>query len=117
MHQLQVKNPNETSSTPLALAIDSQPVIDEVSRGAEQVTTYELRIRGRNFQRGFQLLVNDNAVTSHSTDPLSREQIIHQDCRNIIYIRHPYDSSDKPLTLQIVNPGGATSPPFKLSAP
>jgi hypothetical protein len=117
LHQVQVKNPEETMSGALALLINNRPEIYSVSQGTDYVTYYELEIEGTNFQQESVLIVDGRKV--HYGYPLAsdRDRILFSSCNKLTYQRYPYDSSIKNVKLMVVNPGGAQSSIFTVTAP
>lgn len=130
LHQVQVRNPQETASTSLGLYIDSRPVIDHVFRGEEFVNYYNLVIEGKNFQQGGTLIVEDKTLNQGGNPiyegkrlaigtgtAIERERVLFIDCTKLVYQRYPYNYSVKDFRLQVVNPGGDGSAVVHVSAP
>jgi hypothetical protein len=117
IHQIQVKNPEETLSTPLSLLIDSRPEITGITPGADYVNYYELSIDGRNFLQGSTLVVDGERITVGTPAPGNRDRLIYMNCTQLIYQRHPADPAPKTLRLQVVNPGNEESPVVTVSTP
>ncbi|HEY6874327.1 MAG TPA: IPT/TIG domain-containing protein [Geobacteraceae bacterium] len=133
LHQVQVKNPADTVSGVLGLAIDAQPEITGVNRGDEYVNYYNLIIDGRNFQQNSALVIMEERtleetpsrlavdvkrITSSSGSSTEREQILFINCNRIVYQRHPYSTIPKNFSIQVVNPGGGgESAVVSVSAP
>ncbi|SNB46399.1 IPT/TIG domain-containing protein [Geobacter sp. DSM 9736] len=132
LHQVQVKNVEETTSGALALMILGTPEIDSIFPGEERVNSYDLIIQGRNFQQGSVVVV----MEENSLDPGApagaltkrlgsagvsgtgeRERIIYVNCNRIIYQRYPYSTALKNFRVQVVNPSGEESAPMSVSAP
>ncbi len=122
LHQVQVRNAEDSLSGVLGLIIDARPEISGVSRGDEHVNYYDLIIDGRNFQQNSTLVVMEERsleetpsrlavdvkrITSGSGNTTEREQIIFINCNRIVYQRHPYSSIPKNISIQVVNPGGS----------
>lgn len=57
LHQIQVKNAEETVTTPVTLVVRGTPEVFSVVRGESSVNYYNLVIEGRNFQPGATLSV------------------------------------------------------------
>ena len=117
LHQVQVKNPEETLSGAIALLVNNRPEIRSVSQGADYVNYYELNIEGINFQHGSRLIVNGKKVESGSPLPGERDRLVFIGCNKLIYQRYPYDFSAKSLDMMVVNPGGEESGSFTVTAP
>lgn len=117
LHQVQVKNPEETLSGAIALLVNSRPEIRTVSQGDDYVNYYELNIEGINFQQSSQLIVNGKRIQSGQPIPGERDYLLYAGCTRMIYQRHPYDPSAKSLNLMVVNPGGEESDSFTVTAP
>lgn len=117
LHHVQLKNPDETVSTTMALMIDAQPEITSVSIGNEEVNFYELHIRGRNFQQGSNLIVDGRSIGTGIANPGDRDLVIYMDCNHLIYQRYPFSPVARELRIQVVNKGGAQSSTFTTSAP
>ena len=62
LHNVQVKNQDETVSGTIALLIDARPEIVSVTTGTEAVNYYELHLRGKNFQQGSTVIVDGKRV-------------------------------------------------------
>ena len=117
IHQIQVKNPEETVSTPLALMVDSRPEITSISPGEEHVNYYELILEGRNFLQGSVLVVDGMRISGGTPAPGDRDRLIYMDCTRLIYQRYPADPTPKTLRVQVVNPGNEDSPVITVSTP
>jgi len=117
MHSVQVKNPGDALSSPLALFIDSKPVITGVRQGEQYVNYYNLIIEGHNFLSNSTVVVEGKSMTSSSVNIYQREKIKFVNCTRIIYERHPYDSDVKSFGVQIINPNGEESNVVQVSAP
>ncbi|WP_343213512.1 IPT/TIG domain-containing protein [Geomobilimonas luticola] len=117
LHQIQVKNPEDTMTIPLALMINSRPEVTSVSQGNDYVNYYELIIEGRNFLQGSVLTVDGKRLGSSSGPAGERERLIYFDCNRLVYERHPYDSTPKNFRLQVVNQNGEESAVVQVTAP
>jgi len=117
LHQVQIKNPEESLSGAIALLVSNRPEVHSVSQGADYVNYYVLNIDGINFQHGSQLIVNGKKIQSGYPIPGERDSLIYNSCNKLIYHRYPYDFSAKSLELMIVNPGGEESSIFTVTAP
>lgn len=117
LHQIQVKNPTDEVSAAIALFVNSRPEVANVSRGGDFVNYYELIIDGRNFLQGSLLVVDGVRLSSGDVPPGGREKLIYLDCNRLIYQRHPYDSTTKNFSIQVVNPNGEESPVVSVNAP
>ena len=117
IHQIQVKNPEETVSTPLALMVDTRPEITSISPGEEHVNYYELILEGRNFLQGSVLVVDGIRISGGTPAPGDRDRLIYMDCTRLIYQRYPADPTPKTLRVQVVNPGNEDSPVITVSTP
>lgn len=132
LHQIQVKNNDDTVSGALGLLIDIKPEISSVSRGDDFVNYYNLVIEGRNFlqnstvvvmeERNFELtgqapIVDVRRLSSGTGGGGERERVNYVSCNRIIYQRYPYSPANKTFQVQVVNPGGEESAPVSVSAP
>lgn len=117
LHQIQVKNPPDEVSAAIALFINSRPEVQGVTRGGDFVNYYELIIDGRNFVQGSMLVVDGARLYTGAVTPGERERLVYLGCNRLIYQRHPYDSSLKNLSIQVVNPNGEESPIVTVNAP
>lgn len=117
LHQVQVKNPEETLSGAIGLMINNRPEIRGVSQGADYVNYYELQIDGINFQHGSTLVVDGKRIQSGYALPGERDRLIYVSCNRLIYQRYPYDPSAKSFSLMVVSPGGEESAGFTVTAP
>jgi len=132
LHQVQVKNTDETVSGALGLLIDTKPEISGVSRGEESVNYYNLVIEGRNFlqnstvvvmeERNYELtgqspIVDVRRLSSGASGGAERERVNYVSCNRIIYQRYPYSPAIKSFQVQVVNPGGEESATLSVSAP
>lgn len=117
MHQIQVRNPEETTSMTLGLMIDSRPEITAITPGADYVNHYELAIEGRNFQQGSVLVVDGRRISGGTPAAGERDRVIYMDCTQLIYQRYPADPTPHPLRIQVVNPGNEESPVVTVNTP
>jgi len=117
IHQVQVRNPEDTTSSPLALLVDSRPEITGITPGADFVNYYEISIDGKNFQQGSMLVVDGQRISAGSPLPGNRDKLIYMNCTQLIYQRYPSDPAPKPLRIQVVNPGSGESPVVTVSTP
>jgi hypothetical protein len=116
MHHVQVRNPtDDTISTARGINVETRPEITSIRRGVEGVNYYELVIEGRNFLQGSVVSVDGKRISSAAFGEV--EQIYYGGCDSIIYRRHPYDSSNKTIRIQVINPSGEESTLYVLSAP
>ncbi|TWJ32958.1 IPT/TIG domain-containing protein [Geobacter argillaceus] len=132
LHQVQVKNSDETASGAVGLLIDTKPEISNVSRGEDYVNYYNLIIEGRNFlqnstivvmeERTFELtgqspMVDVRRLSSGSGGGAERDRVTYVNCNRIIYQRYPYSPVSKSFQVQVINPGGEESATVSVSAP
>jgi hypothetical protein len=133
LHQVQVKNPDETLSGVLGLMIDARPEIAGVASGEEYVNYYNLYINGKNFQQGSALVVMEERslelmgqqygmdvkrlYSGISSGGAERDRIVYVDCNRIIYQRYPYSTVPKNFKVQVINPDGSESAMVSVSAP
>jgi hypothetical protein len=117
LHSLQVKNPGAPASSAIALFIDVKPEISGVSRGEEFVNYYLLIIEGRNFRGDSRVVVDGKSMTPSSVNTYEREKVRFVDCTRIVYERHPYDSTVKNISVQVINADGGESSVYRVSAP
>ena len=118
LHQVQVKNSPDNSTVPLNLAIETGPEIGQVTVGTEHVNFYELIITGKNFTQNSSVYVDGMQIGGRGgQDMAEREKLIYVDCTKLIYQRYPYSPVNKDFRLQIVNPGGESSPVITVTAP
>ena len=132
LHQVQVKNTDETASGAVGLLIDTKPEISNVSQGEDYVNYYNLIIEGRNFlqnstvvvmeERTFELtgqppIVDVRRLSSGTGGGAERDRVTYVNCNRIIYQRYPYSPVNKSFQVQVINPGGEESPTVSVSAP
>ncbi len=127
VHQLQVVNSAERKSLPFALFVNSIPEIWSVEQSSDDVTSYELTIRGKNFLFSSTLIVDGtpaNPTFTGGGDQLLVPQqqrrgdsVRYIDCSTLVYSRYPYSRQLKRVSLQVVNPGGSQSPVYHVSIP
>lgn len=117
LHQIQIKNPPEEISGALALFLNTRPEVTNVGQGQDFVNYYELLIEGRNFLHGSSLIINGARLASGVAPAGERERVIYMNCNRLIYQRHPYDTTPKTFTIQVVNPNGEESPVVSVTAP
>lgn len=117
LHQVQIKNPEETLSGVLGILIATRPEIQSVSQGVDYVNYYELYISGLNFQQGSSLIVDGKRLQTGYAIPGERDRLQYSSCTKLVYKRYPYDPSMKSFTLMVVNPSGEESSPLIVSAP
>jgi hypothetical protein len=128
LHHVQVVNPGERKSLAFALFVNSLPEIHAVEQGPDEVTHYELALRGKNFLFSSMLLVDGLSVNPDRvaggvqvlmTPALQpgNDNVRYLDCNTLVYTRHPVSRQAKRVTLQIANPEGQASPVFHLSIP
>ncbi|BDV43525.1 transcription factor [Geotalea uraniireducens] len=129
LHKVQVKNPDESITTPVTLAITATPEISSVSIGESSVNYYKLIIDGKNFQPGstiavderyFQAGLNAGAakrLTAGNPSTGEREMLMYVSCSELVYQRYPADPTDKDLRLQVINPNGEASSVVQVTAP
>ena len=132
LHQVQVKNSDDTASGAAGLLIDTKPEISSVSRGDDYVNYYNLIIEGRNFlqnstvvvmeERSLELTGQPPAVdvrrlSSGSGGGAERDRITYVNCNRVIYQRYPYSPVSKSFQVQVINPGGEESAAVAVSAP
>ncbi len=117
LHQVQVKNPEETISGALGLMVTNRPEVRSISQGNDYVNYYVLEIEGINFQQGSSLMVDGKKIQSGQLYPGNRDQLIYKSCSKMTYHRYPYDPSSKSLQMMVVNPNGEESSVFTVNAP
>lgn len=117
LHQVQIKNPEESLSGALGLMVSTRPEIQSVVQGADYVNYYALNIEGMNFQQGSSLIVDGRRVQSGFSYPGERDTLQFVSCGKLIYHRYPYDPSMKSFRLIVTNPNGEESSPVTVSAP
>ncbi|WP_318556461.1 IPT/TIG domain-containing protein [Geobacter anodireducens] len=127
LHQIQVKNAEDTVTTPVTLVVRGTPEIFGVVRGESSVNYYNLVIEGRNFQPGATLSIEESGLQLglnagggkrlRAGATGERDMLIYVDCSRLVYQRYPVDPTDKDLRLQVINPGGETSSVVQVSAP
>ena len=116
LHQIQVRNQEETNSTAAGLLITSRPEIHGVTQGNDYVNYYELIIEGENFQQGSTLYVDGKKISGQLM-PGERDRLIFNGCRKLTYQRYPFDPSAKSFQMMVVNPNGEESSRFSVTAP
>jgi len=117
LHQVQIKNPEDSLSGALGLMVSTRPEIQSVVQGADYVNYYALNIEGMNFQQGSSLIVDGRRVQSGFSYPGERDTLQFVSCSKLIYHRYPYDPSMKSFRLIVTNPSGEESSPVTVSAP
>ncbi|RQW77958.1 MAG: transcription factor [Geobacter sp.] len=133
LHQVQVRNPDNTFSGVLGLVVDGRPEVTSVDLGEQYVNYYNLVIQGRNFQQTSTLIVTEDQsvdqymsqqsvitkrVTSLSANSLDQEQLLFVNCNRVVYQRYPYSTTPKNLRIQVTNPvTGGESSVVSVSAP
>jgi IPT/TIG domain len=133
LHQVQVKNPDGALSGVIGLIIDARPEITGVTRGEEFVNYYNLIIEGRNFQQDSSLVVMQQKslqenptqfsvdvkrISTGSGSVTEQEQLIYINCNRVVYQRHPYSTTPKNFSIQVINPGSSgESSVISVSAP
>lgn len=117
LHNVQVRNSDDTASGTIALLIDARPEITSVTTGTEAVNYYELHLRGRNFLQGSTVIVDGRRIGTGQANPGDRDRVIYMDCGHLIYQRYPYDPTAKELRLQVVNGNNEQSAAVSVSAP
>jgi len=133
LHQVQVRNPDGSSSGVLGLMIDAKPEISSVTSGEEYVNYYNLNIDGRNFQQGSTLVVMEERSLELVAPQLAvdvkrlqsgggaigveRDRVVYINCNRFIYQRYPYSSVPKNFKVQVLNPDGSESAVVSVSAP
>jgi hypothetical protein len=132
LHQVQVKNPEDTVSETLGLFVDSRPEIENVTIGQDYVTYYNLVIDGRNLQQDTVLVVTEESSTeitgtppafdvkrlrSGSGNAAERERLVYVNCNRLIYQRYPYSNVPKNFKVQVINSNGEESSVVQVSAP
>lgn len=129
LHQVQVKNPEETVTTPMTLAIVATPEISSVTRGYGSVTYYNLVIEGKNFQPGATMVIEESSLQvglgagtgkrlrAGASPSGEREYLTFVDCSKLVYQRYPADPTEKDLRIQVINPNGEVSSVVQVTAP
>lgn len=117
LHQIQIKNPDDTTSSAIAILVTSRPEIRNVTQGDDFVNYYELNIEGVNFQQGSALIIDGKKVMGGQPMPGERDRLVFNSCNKITYQRHPYDNSIKSFQMIIVNPSGEESTQYTVTAP
>lgn len=129
LHQVQVKNPEETVTTPMTFSIVATPEISRVTRGDGSVTYYHLVIEGKNFQPGATVVIEENSLqvglgagtgkrlSAGAAPSGEREYLTFVDCSKLVYRRYPADPTEKDLRIQVINPNGEASSMVQVTAP
>ena len=117
LHNIQVKNADDTASGPVALMIEATPEISSATPGTEGVNYYELHLRGKNFQQASTVIVDGRRIGTGQANPGDRDRVIYLDCGHLIYMRYPYDPTTKELRIQVVNSNGDQSAAISINAP
>lgn len=127
LHQIEAVGPDGRRSLSHPLVVDGAPRILGVQEGADNVTSYEVVITGENFLFESALAVNDVPVNPPLTvqgrenippELLPRKDAVrYVDCNTLVYLRHPYSREPKPVTLQVINPGGEQSRVYQVTIP
>ncbi len=116
-HEVVVINPGGSRSLSQALTVDATPVIESVEVTANNVTTEEITVRGRNFLGSSQLVVGGQRFPLGTTNRPQDDSAVFVDCQTILFTRHPYSSDPKPVPFQVVSPGGKQSQVYTASIP
>ncbi|MGK2952998.1 MAG: IPT/TIG domain-containing protein, partial [Thiobacillus sp.] len=121
-----VRNPDDATSLPHSLWINSIPNISSIEQGAEFLEYYEVIIRGKNFLPNSILVVKEpedsltgqyyrqfsfvarnrdvsggmSAITPH------KDRLVFIDCQTLVYYRYPVVSQKKSLGFMVLNPDG-----------
>jgi len=117
LHQVQVKNPEETVSGAVGLMVTNRPEVRNASQGTDYVNYYELTIEGINFQPGSSVIVNGKKIQSGQPITGDQDRLQYNSCNRLTYYRYPYDPTTKSLQMMVVNPNGEESSMFTVSAP
>ncbi|HEY7744742.1 MAG TPA: IPT/TIG domain-containing protein [Desulfuromonadales bacterium] len=128
LHHVQVVNPGDRTSLTFGLFVNSIPEIHSVEQGVDEVTYYELTIRGKNFLFNSNLVVDGTTINPELVASGAQVSIVpalqpkndtvrYIDCGTLVYTRHPSSRQAKRISLQVVNPGGQPSPVYHLTAP
>ena len=118
LHQVMVSNSPGNASLPMALTIETNPEISQVTMGNEHVNYYELIVDGRNFRQNSSLYVDGQRIGGRGGQEVSeREKLIYQSCTRLIYQRYPYSPVNKDFRIQVLNPGGEASQVVNVTAP
>ena len=116
-HQIVVANPSGDRSLPSGLLVNGTPEISSITIGDNDVTSYQLIIDGKNFLASSQLLVDGKRIPMNRYSPPEQENATVDDCRTIVYHRHPVSSQSQQIAFQVLNPGGMQSKVMYLQAP
>lgn len=116
LHEVRILTAGGQRSEAHALTISSQPEIQSVTQGNDQVTVYDVIVQGKNFLFNSVLVVDGRPLTPGSAKTQS-DHVSYQDCRTLIYHRYPYSREPKQVSLQVVNPGGNQSQVYQASIP
>ncbi len=132
LHQVQVRNPEDTYSVTLALLINGRPEITGITTGEGYVNYYNLFVDGKNFQQNSVLVVMEESTVEQNLSPprmdvkrirvgtadvISQDVAIFSSCNKLIYRRHPYSTAPKSFQVQVVNPDGTESSVVSITAP
>ncbi len=132
LHQVQVRNQDDSISGILGLMIDGRPEVSSVYSKEDYVTTYNLVIEGRNFQQNSTLVVTEESsldqesaasqvevkrLRSGQAAAAERDRVVYMSCNQLIYKRFPYSTTLKNFRIQVVNPNGEESTTIQVSAP
>ena len=116
-HQFVVVNPSGDRSLPSGMRVNGTPEISSITIGDNDVTSYQLIIDGKNFLASSQLLVNGRRIPMNRYSPPEQENATVDDCRTIVYHRHPVSSQSQQIAFQILNPEGMQSKVMYLQVP
>jgi hypothetical protein len=130
LHKVQVKNPDDTVSGVLTLAIENRPEIENVRQTGDSVNYYNLIIEGRNFQQNSSIVVSEPDTVQLDRERTivkrmqvgirnseEREQVSYSSCTQLVYERHPFSPINKTFSIQVINPSGEESSVVQVSAP
>ncbi len=132
LHQVQVRNTEDTYSVTLALLIDGRPEISGVTQAEQYVNYYNLFIDGKNFQQNSVVVVMEESTIEQNvstprmdvrrirvgaSDIVSQDIVTFSSCNRLVYRRHPYSTVPKSFQVQVINPDGSESSLVSVSAP
>jgi hypothetical protein len=121
-----VRNPDDATSLPHSLWINSIPDIDSIEQGDEFLDYYEVIIHGKNFLPNSILVVkepedsmtgqfyrqfsfvarNRDASGGVSAITPQKDRLVFLDCQTLIYYRYPAVNQKKSLGFMVLNPDG-----------
>jgi len=115
LHEIRLVDAQGQQSHPSSLFIDATPHIFSMEVTDDRVSLLEIAVRGRNFYAASRLSVNDRLVGQGRPAAPLADELEYRDCTELLYLRHPKNSSPVESVVRIINPDGRQSPPYSIS--